>query len=217
MAQISLSLKCSRVSILQGEEAGKRWTRQLLSLICCSSHIQYSTHSSLTVGSRSFLPLESSFTIGVSLAFPQKSLLENSPWRFIPKGAKTHCLLLLQSGMESQLDWCPQWNCEGSVTCAEVLRVDSGITLPGSEHWLCHWSPLCLCFLSWKVEILTVIKGWILMLKSGLCTGTRMNLRDSIFAEVEKNSFITLLGKGSHSGLMVQNYVSHTVNFWGNY
>lgn len=119
--------------------------------------------------------------------------------------------------MESQLDWCPQWNCEGSVTCAEVLSVDSGITLPGSEHWLCHWSPLCLCFLSWKMEILTVIKGLILMLKSGLCTGTRLNLRDSIFAEVETNSFITLLGKGSHSGLMVQNYVSHTVNFWGNY
>lgn len=151
MAQVSLSLKCSRVSVLQGEEAGKRWTRQP-SLVCCSSHIPYPTHSSLTVGSSSFLPLESSFTIGVSLAFPQKSLLGNSPWRFILRGAKTHCLLLLQSGTESQLDWCSRWNCEGSVTCAEVLRVDSGITLPGSEHWLCHWTPLASvsCLEKWK-------------------------------------------------------------------
>ena len=40
------------------------------------------------------------------------------------------------------------------------------------------------------------------MLKYGLCTGPGLNLRDGIFAEIEKNSFITLLGKGRHSGLM---------------
>ena len=42
-----------------------------------------------------------------------------------------------------------------------------------------------------------------MMLKTWpLCTGTESNLRDRVLGEVEKNSFITLPGKGGHSGLL---------------
>lgn len=144
----AFSLKCSRVSTLQGEEAGKRLPRQLLSLTHCSSHIQYPTHSSLTIGSTSFLLLESSFMAGVSKVSLQKSLLGYSPSRFILRGEKTHCLLLLQSRTESQFDWCPRWNCERSIKCAEaVISADSGIKSncqglnPGSVTFLNHSVP----------------------------------------------------------------------------
>ena len=41
------------------------------------------------------------------------------------------------------------------------------------------------------------------MLKPGpLCTSPKSNLRDRVFGEVEKNSFIALPGKGGHSRLM---------------
>lgn len=42
----AFSLKCSRVSTSQGEEAGKWLTRWLLSLTLYPAHIQYPTHSS---------------------------------------------------------------------------------------------------------------------------------------------------------------------------
>ena len=35
-----------------------------------------------------------------------------------------------------------------------------------------------------------------------LCTGAKLNLRDRILGEVEKNSFIALPGKGGHNGIM---------------
>ena len=37
---------------------------------------------------------------------------------------------------------------------------------------------------------------------ASLYTGAELNLRDRVVGEVEKNSFITLPGKGDHSGLI---------------
>ena len=37
-----------------------------------------------------------------------------------------------------------------------------------------------------------------------LCTGARSNHRDRVLGEVEKNSFIVLLGKRGYSGLVPQ-------------
>ena len=39
---------------------------------------------------------------------------------------------------------------------------------------------------------------------SSLYTGAEVNLGDSVLGEVEKDSFITLPGKGGHSGLLPQ-------------
>ena len=42
-----------------------------------------------------------------------------------------------------------------------------------------------------------------------LCTSAKSNLKDRVLCEVEKNRFITLPGKGGHSGcLLSKNYVS---------
>ena len=35
-----------------------------------------------------------------------------------------------------------------------------------------------------------------------LCTGAELDFRDRVWGEVEKDSFISLPGKGGHSGLM---------------
>lgn len=73
------------------------------------THTLLSSHSIshpfiTTIGYTPFLPLESSFTIGVSKAPRKKSLLRDSPSRFILRGEKTYCLLFLQSRTESQVD-----------------------------------------------------------------------------------------------------------------
>ena len=48
-----------------------------------------------------------------------------------------------------------------------------------------------------------------------LCTGAKLNLRDGVLAEAEKNSFIALPGKGGHSGLMtLKNCVSQLRRIW---
>ena len=40
--------------------------------------------------------------------------------------------------------------------------------------------------------------------EASLCTGAELNLRDRVWGEVEKNSFIAWLGKGGQSGLVPQ-------------
>lgn len=42
------------------------------------------------------------------------------------------------------------------------------------------------------------------MPKLGLCACARLNLRDRVLSEIENDSFIALLGKGGHSGLMLK-------------
>ena len=37
---------------------------------------------------------------------------------------------------------------------------------------------------------------------AALCTGAESNLRNRILGEVKKDNFITLTGKGGHSGLL---------------
>ena len=48
-----------------------------------------------------------------------------------------------------------------------------------------------------------------------LCTSAELNLRDRVLGEVEKNSFIALLGKGGHRGRMpLKNCVSQPGRIW---
>ena len=54
------------------------------------------------------------------------------------------------------------------------------------------------------------------MLKPGpLCTSPKSNLRDRVFGEVEKNSFIALPGKGGHSRLVPLKIMCHRLRGFG--
>ena len=49
---------------------------------------------------------------------------------------------------------------------------------------------------------------------ASLYTGAEASLGDSVFGEVEKDSFITLPGKGGHSGLLPQKLCALTWRGW---
>ena len=53
-----------------------------------------------------------------------------------------------------------------------------------------------------------MLKTWILF------TIVELNLKDRVLGEVEKNIFITLLGKIGHSGLMPWEIVSQAGEIW---
>ena len=53
------------------------------------------------------------------------------------------------------------------------------------------------------------------MLELPLCTSTKSNLGDRVLAEVEKNSFIALPGKGGHRGLVPLKTVCPTLGRFG--
>ena len=56
------------------------------------------------------------------------------------------------------------------------------------------------------------------MMASGVCSacvcGAKLNLGDRVLGELEKNSFIALLGKGGHSRLVPENCVSQPRKTW---
>jgi len=54
----------------------------------------------------------------------------------------------------------------------------------------------------------SILDGEITLKAQPLCTGAEMNLGDKVWGEVEKNSFIALLGKGGTMGSCPQNGVS---------
>ena len=50
----------------------------------------------------------------------------------------------------------------------------------------------------WPLTLLTVTKSSV-----SLYTSAKSNLRDRVLGEVEKDSFITLPGKGGHNGFLI--------------
>lgn len=161
------------MSTLQEKEAGKRLTRRPLSLMCCSAPIQYPTHSSPPLATLPSSYWNLVLQLGSAKLPPRSHCLGTQPSRFILRGEKTHCLLFLQSRTESQLDWCPRWNCGESIMCAEVvISVDSGVKLLPFESWLRYYFLILLC-LSFLLEHgnnnSKLIKGLIWGLKELIC------------------------------------------------